>query len=233
MPRAAIILAVVAVGTAAGFLAGRWWPGAPPAGSAASWEYYLGPAASFLTGGRRPEDPPEIYGGAALFGEERPLPDFTLTDHAGRAYTRRDLDDRWTLLFFGYTHCPDVCPVTLATTSASMDAVRALGGDPPRVVFVSVDPERDAPPHLGGYVAPFGEGVLGVTGPHDQLRKLTRALGVAYARGEDDGPGYLVEHTAALLLVNPEGELQAVFAPPHEPDVIARDLVAIRAYRES
>ena len=204
MPRLAIVLAVVAAATAAGFLTGRWWP----------------------------EEPPRIYGGAALFGDERPLPDFALTDHAGRAYTRRNLDDGWTLLFFGYTHCPDVCPITLATMSASMDAVRVLGGEPPRVVFVSVDPERDLPRNLGGYVASFGEDVLGVTGPHDQLRKLTRALGVTYAR-DGDGPGYLVEHSAALLLVNPEGALQAVFAPPHEPDVIARDLVAIRAYRES
>ena len=204
MPRLAIVLAVVAAATAAGFFTGRWWP----------------------------EEPPRIYGGTALFGDERPLPDFALTDHAGRAYTRRNLDDGWTLLFFGYTHCPDVCPITLATMSASMDAVRVLGGEPPRVVFVSVDPERDLPRNLGGYVASFGEDVLGVTGPHGQLRKLTRALGVTYAR-DGDGPGYLVEHSAALLLVNPEGALQAVFAPPHEPDVIARDLVAIRAYRES
>ena len=204
MPRLAIVLAVAAAATAAGFFTGRWWP----------------------------EEPPEIYGGTALFGDERPLPDFALTDHAGRAYTRRNLGGGWTLLFFGYTHCPDVCPITLATMSASMDAVRVLGGEPPRVVFVSVDPARDLPRNLGGYVASFGEDVLGVTGPHDQLRKLTRALGVTYAR-DGDGPGYLVEHSAALLLVNPEGALQAVFVPPHEPDVIARDLVAIRAYRES
>ena len=229
MPRLAIVLAVVAVGAVAGFLAGRWWPANLSDTANVRWPA----AAGLFTGRWWPEEPPEIYGGAALFGEERPLPEFTLTDHAGRAYTRRDLGESWTLLFFGYTHCPDVCPITLATTSASMDAVRALGGEPPRVVFVSVDPERDTPRNLGGYVAAFGEDVLGVTGPHDQLRKLTRALGVAYAREDGDSPGYLVEHSAALLLVNPEGELQAVFTPPHEPDVIARDLVAIRAYRES
>ena len=102
----------------------------------------------------------------------------------------------------------------------------------PRVVFVSVDPERDAPEHLGGYVTEFRDDFLGVTGPHEELRKLTRALGVVYARGGDD-PAYLVEHSAAVLLVNPKGELQAVFGPPHEPDTIARDLVAIRSHLDS
>ena len=205
MRRLASVLAVVVVGACAGFLAGRWWPA---------------------------EGPPALHGGTALFGEERDLPDFTLTDHAGRAYTRRNLGESWTLLFFGYTHCPDICPVTLATMSASVDAVAAIGGEAPRVVFVSVDPERDAPRHLRGYVTAFRDDFLGVTGSHDQLRKLTRALGVRYAR-DGDGPEYLVEHSAALLLVNPGGELQAVFGPPHEPDVIARDIVAIRAYLES
>lgn len=204
MPKIVPALAVIAVAAAAGFFAGRWWPAGPPS----------------------------LQASTALFGQERALPEFTLTDHTGRAYTRGDLEETWTLLFFGYTHCPDVCPITLATMSASVDAVAALGGEAPKVVFVSVDPERDAPSHLRGYVTGFREDFLGVTGPHEELRKLTRALGVAYAR-DGEGPGYLVEHSAALLLVNPKGELQAVFAPPHEPDAMARDMVAIRGHLES
>ena len=204
MPKLAPALAVVAIAAAAGFLAGRWWPA----------------------------EPPSLQASTALFGQERALPVFALTDHTGRAYTRRDLTDSWTLLFFGYTHCPDICPITLVTMSAAVDAVGALGGEAPQVVFVSVDPERDAPGHLGSYVTEFREDFLGVTGPHEELRKLTRALGVVYAR-DGDGPEYLVEHSAALLLVNPEGELQAVFGPPHEPDAIARDIVAIRSHLES
>ena len=204
MPKLAPALAVIAVAAAAGFFAGRWWPAGPP----------------------------PLQASTALFGQERPLPEFALTDHTGRAYTRRDLEETWTLLFFGYTHCPDVCPITLATMAASVDAIAALGGEAPRVVFVSVDPERDAPGHLRGYVTVFREDFLGVTGPHEELRKLTRALGVAYARN-GDGPGYLVEHSAALLLVNPKAELQAVFTPPHEPDAMARDMVAIRGHVES
>lgn len=204
MPKLAPALVVVAIAAAAGFLAGRWWPA----------------------------EPPSLEASTALFGQERTLPEFTLTDHVGRAYTRQDLTETWTLLFFGFTHCPDICPVTLATVSASIDAIAALGGDAPRVVFVSVDPERDAPSHLHDYVTVFRKEFLGVTGPHEELRKLTQALGVAYARKGDD-PSYLVEHTAALLLVNPKGEFQAVFAPPHEPDPIARDLIAIRSHFES
>ena len=204
MPKLAPALAVIAIATAAGFFAGRWWPA----------------------------EPPSLLASTALFGEERALPEFALTDHTGRAYTRRDLTQTWTLLFFGYTHCPDICPITLATMSASVDAIAALGGEAPRVVFVSVDPERDAPSHLGSYVTVFREDFLGVTGSHEELGKLTRALGVGYARDADD-PEYLVEHSAALLLVNPKGELQAVFAPPHAPDTIARDIVAIRGHLES
>ena len=204
MRKLAPALAVIAIAAAAGFFAGQW----------------------------RPAEPPSLQSATALFGQERALPEFTLTDHTGRAYTRRDLEETWTLLFFGYTHCPDVCPITLATVSASVDAVAALGGEAPRVVFVSVDPERDAPSHLRGYVTRFREDFLGVTGPHEELRKLTRALGVAYAR-DGEGPGYLVEHSAALLLVNPKGDLQAVFAPPHEPDAMARDMVAIRSHLAS
>ena len=204
MPKLVPALAVIAIATAAGFLAGRWWPA----------------------------EPPSLRASTALFGEERALPEFALTDHTGRAYTRRDLADTWTLLFFGYTHCPDICPITLATMSASVDAIAALGGKAPRVVFVSVDPERDAPSHLGRYVTEFRDDFLGVTGRHEELGKLTRALGVGYAR-DGEGPEYLVEHSAALLLVNPKGELQAVFAPPHAPDAIARDIVAIRGHLES
>ena len=211
MRKLAPALVVIAVAAMAGFFAGRWWPAGPPS---------------------LPAEPPPLRAATALFGQERALPEFALTDHTGRAYTRRDLEETWTLLFFGYTHCPDVCPITLATMSASLDALAALGGEAPRVVFVSVDPERDAPGHLRGYVTAFREDFLGVTGPHEELRKLTRALGVAYAR-DGEGPGYLVEHSAALLLVNQKGELQAVFAPPHEPDAMARDMVAIRNHLES
>ena len=201
MPKFAPALAVIAFAAFAGFFAGRWWP----------------------------TEPPSLQASTALFGQERALPEFALVDHTGGAYTRRDMTEDWTLLFFGYTHCPDICPITLATMSASVDAIGALGGEAPRLVFVSVDPERDEPASLREYVTVFPGGFLGVTGPHEELGKLTRAMGVAYAR-DGDGPEYLVDHSAALLLVNPKAELQAVFGPPHEPDVIARDLIAIRRH---
>lgn len=207
MPKLALTLApavvVVAVAATAGFLAGTWWPVGPP----------------------------PLQASTALFGQERGLPEFVLTDHTGGRFTRRDLTEHWTLLFFGYTHCPDICPITLATMSASVDAIAALGGEVPRVVFVSVDPERDTPRSLRDYVAVFRPDFLGVTGPHEELVKLTRALGVGYAR-DGDGPEYLVEHSAALLLVNPNGQLQAVFGPPHAPDPIAHDFVVIRSHIE-
>ena len=201
-PRA-VFPAVAGIALAAGFLAGRWWPA----------------------------DPPRLEEATALFGEERPLPEFTLTDHNGDEYTRRDIGGGWTLLFFGYTHCPDVCPITLATLTATAETAKEIGTTSPRVVFVSVDPERDSPQHLNGYVSAFGDELLGVTGTHEELQKLAGPLGVFYARA-GTGDEYLVDHSAAVLLINPEGELQALFGPPHDPDTIARDFHAIRAYVE-
>ena len=203
-------VALIAIALAAGFLTARWWP----------------PAA----------EAPSLRSATALFGQERPVPEFALSDHSGRAYTRQALTGNWTLLFFGYTHCPHVCPATLATLAASVDAAAALGdggGAPLRVAFVSVDPERDTLDHLRRYVTVFHDDFLGVTGPHEELRKLTGPLGVAYARAGGEGSAYLVDHSAALLLVNPGGELQAVFGPPHDPDAIARDLAALRARLEA
>lgn len=202
----AVIIVILAAG--AGFLLGGGWPGADRA-------------------------PPALESATALFGSESGVPEFTLRDHTGEVYTRDDLDGRWTLFFFGYTHCPDICPITLATLARSVEALPTGNSDPPpRIVFVSVDPERDTAEHLRRYVTSFRDDFLGVTGPHEELRKLTRALKVVYAR-TGEGPDYLVEHSAALMLVNPDGELQAIFTPPHAPDAIARDFAAIRLHTDS
>lgn len=173
---------------------------------------------------------PEGIGATYLPGG-KPLPAFELTDHTGEPLSLEDLKGQWTFLFFGYTFCPDVCPTTLAAMNQAWQRWEEDGlTRNAEVLFISVDPERDSPERLAQYVPYFNPAFLGATGPDEQLQRLTRSLGIAYARHEEDGENYLVDHSAAVLLVNPEGELQAVFRAPHRPPQLAEDFRRIRAF---
>lgn len=162
---------------------------------------------------------------ATAFPVPRPLPDFGLVDQHGQPFDRDDLRGRWNILFFGFTHCPDVCPSTLATLAA---ARRELAGLPttqqPGVVLVSIDPQRDTPERLAEYVAFFDPSFTALTGEPKALQDLTRDLGVAVLVSQPDASGhYTIDHTATLFLINPDGALAAVFGTPHTPDGIAHD----------
>ena len=168
---------------------------------------------------------PPVLEQATLLDAPRPLPDFGLTDQAGQSFGRERLRGHWTLMFFGFTNCPDLCPTTLATLA---DVRRQLAdlpaSDRPAVVLVSVDPGRDTPEALGRYVAHFDPQFLGVTGPPASLEILTRDLGVAFAIGPPSADGnYSVDHTAAIFLIDPAAAFSAVFGNPQVADVIARD----------
>lgn len=160
--------------------------------------------------------------------ESRQLPPFELQDQDRRLFSREQLEGYWTLLFFGYTHCPDVCPLTLAEAKGFYDRLGSTPyGADTRVVFVSVDPKRDTPVQLKRYVRYFHPAFLGVTGSREQLDRLTGALGIFYAyRG--DGDDYLVDHSTAMALIDPKGSLRAMFSAPHAADVLASDYLTIR-----
>ncbi len=168
---------------------------------------------------------------ATLLDAPRPLPDFTLTDQAERPFGRDQLRGRWTLMFFGFTNCPDVCPTTLATLAAvSRELADLPAAERPAVVLVSVDPARDTPAALGRYVAHFDPQFQGVTGRPESLEVLTRNLGVAFSIGAASADGsYTVDHTAAIFLIDPAAAFRAVFGSPHVADVIARDYRGIVA----
>ncbi len=187
----------------------------------------IGFAASWYVASQRPV---ELEAGR-YFGEQaRALPDFELVTHDDRTFGRDDLSDHWNLLFFGYTHCPDICPITLQTLA---DAVARIDDsdvrDALRVYFVSVDPERDTPALLADYVAHFDPGFTGLTGPLDKLQPLTRALGIAHDfRNKTDGAiAYDVDHSSAIVLINPRAEFAGIFGAPHDPAALARDLTRI------
>ncbi len=177
-------------------------------------------------GWRQLETPPAISG--TLLPEPRPIPEFSLLTAAGKPFTKADLQGRLSVFFFGFTHCPDVCPMTLATLNRT---ARQLGENSPQFVFVTVDPMRDTPEVLGPYVHYFNPDFIGVTGSQPAIAALTQALGIAYTYTPGDSPdNYTVDHSAALLLFNPRGELAAIFTPPYKAETLARDLRALQAF---
>jgi len=168
------------------------------------------------------------------FGEQaRALPEFELIDHHGKVMDRTTLSGKWSLMFFGYTHCPDICPASLQTMSDMVNAIE----DPDvsatvRIYFVSVDPERDNSDTLASYVTYFNPGFTGATAVLEKLTPLTRSLGIAHEirNKTADNPNYDVDHSSAIVLINPQAEFAGLFSAPHNPLAMARDLTRIVEY---
>ena len=165
------------------------------------------------------------------FGEQaRTLPDFELIDHDGQALTKSRLRDRWSLMFFGYTNCPDICPATLQDLGNMM---KAITDDDIRqslqVIFVSVDPDRDSVDILKKYVQYFNSNFIGATASLHELDRLTGAVGIMHSRDKtsQDQAVYGVSHSASVLLLNPVVEFAGLFSAPHDSLAMARDLVKI------
>ncbi len=134
------------------------------------------------------------------------------------------LKHRWSLLFFGFTHCPDVCPTTLGMLAQTEKALANLPDERrPQIVLISVDPQRDTPQQLASYVKFFSPSFTGVTGTQDAIDDFARALGVPVAISPTDNGDYTVDHSAAIFLVDPDGAMRALFSTPHSPAIIADD----------
>ena len=163
---------------------------------------------------------PQLASGTWL-PRPKPLSDFRLTDTTGRAFTRRDLGGGPTLVFFGFTHCPDVCPTTLM----KLAQVRKLAGlKGLRVLFVSVDPQRDTPPLLGMYVHAFDPAFLGLSGEPGSIRTVAADFGVAVNRVELPGGDYTMDHSAVVFLLDARARIAAIFTPPFEVAALTADL---------
>jgi len=158
------------------------------------------------------------------------IEEFNLTSHTGSPFTRESLRGRWTFMFFGYTHCPDVCPTTMGTLTQMDKIVHQQAPDvKSQVVFVSVDPERDTVEKLAQYVPYFDPAYIGVTGSRADINRFTRKLGILHVRaGEDGSEDYLVNHSSSVLLFNPDGELRALFSGvPHDASELADNFLKI------
>jgi protein SCO1/2 len=190
----------------------------------------VGAGVGDLTGPGGPTDPrPQLAEATVLFGQERALPEFALTAHDGQDFDRAAFADQWTLLFFGYTHCPDVCPITLDTLNTMLSHVTETKVRKQlKVVFVSVDPERDTLERLSMYVPFFNPEFVGATGSDTELKKLAAALGAVYLLGEPEADGsYTVDHSSRLLLIGPDARFTAVLSDRTAPSVLAGDLSTI------
>jgi protein SCO1 len=149
------------------------------------------------------------------------IDDFQLTDNLGRPFSLANLKGKPALVFFGFTHCPDVCPTTLAKLAQikKQTDVRGL-----RVVFVTIDPERDTASSVNQYVHAFDPEFIGVTGDPRTITKLAAEFGVAVNKVELPGGEYTMDHSAVVFLLNDRGQIAGIFTPPFETPKLAEDL---------
>jgi protein SCO1/2 len=177
--------------------------------------------------------PIELEAGLWFGDQARALPEFELVNHNNQQLTRSSLNGKWSLMFFGYTHCPDICPTSLQTMSdmiAAIDDPDVL--DAVQVYFVSVDPERDKAEIIAAYVTYFNADFIGATAELGKLTPLTRSLGIAHdIRNKSEGStDYDVDHSSAIVLINPQAEYAGLFGAPHDALALARDLTRIVEY---
>ena len=187
----------------------------------------VGLLAGYLTfNSRHPERPVTE---ALLLHDPKPLPDFSLTDTAGGSFNKARLTGHWSFLYFGYTHCPDACPTTLAALDKfASRTVKLPAHLKPQVYFISVDPQRDSLTLLKNYTLYFNPDFTGATGSLDALRALTAPLGVDFSYGKPDAKGnYAVDHTSFVVVVDPKAEEVALFSPPLDPARMGSDYLAI------
>jgi protein SCO1/2 len=176
-----------------------------------------------------------LFTGVSLYLDLRPVrfhgtayeppaaaPEFFLVEHTGRTLRLSDLRGKAVLLFFGYTHCPDVCPLTLANLRRAIDEIGA-GPDRVRVVMITVDPDNDDIEALAGYVAKFSPGVSGLTGSPDALNALYGAYGIHASPPSTDGMG-MMSHTPVVFGIDGAGQIRVLLHPTDPESGLVDDI---------
>jgi protein SCO1/2 len=169
---------------------------------------------------------------ARLFDPPRVLPAFSLRQSDGTPLVPGELKGHWTLVFLGFTHCPDVCPTTLAQLAGAQKQWAVLPeATRPRVLFVSVDPERDTPDAIGEYAHAFHRDTLAATADVPALETFARSVSMVFAKvpAGNGAPAdqYTMDHSASLAVLDPQGRLAGFIQPPFEPKDIADDMTAL------
>lgn len=166
--------------------------------------------------------------GAFLLQTPRDMGDFALLDHHGEPFVPARLENQWSLLFFGFTYCPDICPTTMAFLDQFVKSLEGTEAEDTQVVMVSVDPARDTVKQLASYVPFFNPNFIGVTGEFLDIHRFATSLNTPFRKlpGQDDN--YLVDHSANVVLINPRGDYHAFFKAPLD---LAKMKVTYRSMR--
>ena len=167
---------------------------------------------------------------ATVLPRPRPLPEFALIDASGGEFTLANLRGRHRLLFFGFTHCPDICPLTLQVLATAVDEIATRAPElVPEVVFVSVDSRRDTPERIREYLRNFDARFVGAVGSDPALEPLIQMLGVTVHKVETDGEHYNVVHNGTVYVIDPDAALAAIFGgSSHDAEAIVSDYLRIR-----
>lgn len=153
--------------------------------------------------------------GAIVLNTPRKFSDFDLIDHRGDAFTLERLKGQWSMIFFGFTNCPDVCPTTLATLNETYSKLKDSEKENLQIIMVSLDPERDTVDKLGQYMPYFNTDFVGVTGNKHFIKRFTTEINIAYNQVPLGGDDYTVDHSSQIVLVNPNGHYHGFFKSPH------------------
>jgi protein SCO1/2 len=153
---------------------------------------------------------------------------FRLVDQNGKTVTDADLKGKWSLIYFGYTHCPDACPTTLNEIAIALDDLGPKR-DAVRPVFITVDPERDTPEVLKSYVTSFDAPILALTGTPEAVAQAAKYYRVYYAKHPEPGGDYSMDHSSVIYVMDPEGRFTATFTPENSPEDIAARLKKLLA----
>jgi len=173
---------------------------------------------------QQPDPTRLLDAGIVILQQGREVPKLTLTDHNGEPVQVDQLGGKWTLLFFGYTFCPDICPATLAELRQLRGQLPPQLRDQLRPVLVSVDPERDTPEQLKQYLGFFGEGFIGLTGSLDDIQTLANGVGIPFIPGDSSRENYTVDHSGNLVIIGPDGRQHGFIRAPLKVQELSQQL---------
>jgi protein SCO1/2 len=152
--------------------------------------------------------------GLYLLDTPRSIGEFELVDHLGVPFTPARFKGKWSLVFFGFTYCPDICPTTMTFLNEFMASLEGTEAQDTQVVMVSVDPARDTVQQLAGYVPFFNPDFIGVTGEFLDIHRVATALNTPFRKVMGEGDNYQVDHSANIVLINPRGDYHGFFKAP-------------------
>lgn len=176
------------------------------------------------------ENPKQIKIDGVVLNKPRVISDFNLTADNGNTFTHEDLTKHWSLVFFGFTSCGYVCPTTLSALNKMYGQLRAQLPAPllPKVVMVSVDPDRDSVPRMHEYMQGFNPNFVGVRGSLQQTQILAQQMSVVFSKSDSgNSDNYMVNHSAEIMLIDPNGNLRAFLSYPHDATQMAQDYITV------